>query len=337
MSVTRSARPLLLGLALSPSVGCATQAPDESPTREASAQLLALVSVEQLASGGSMQTNVSAKFLRVSSGEREAADHVVGARPALPPVGECVPLRELEWDVETRELSPTPMSEPRDVHDLLRALEGTRGLDLLDVGDVVLRVRGDAGHHELWLAPRAFPDVGEVVSGVFYTSPDASQPLPTPGSYAVTGTGSASADAFALEVIAPPTIEGLGVGGVRVVPPDEAEEPIARVDAGRDLALTWTGSDPSTDVVYVDVGGTEPHRCTFADEGSAVLPGALVVRSAEPEAAGELQLVVHRFRELRDALPSVDAGEASLALVRFDLARSVRVELVEAVGEQRTP
>jgi hypothetical protein len=353
----RSAHSLVLSLVASSAVGCATQAPDEASLSDASSQLVALVSVEQLEAGGATRTNVSAKFVRVVDTDRDAIDRVIGGRPALPSVGECVPLRELDWAARPGELRSLDggTDEARTLADLLRKLDGTRGfegvrggLELLDVGDVILRVRdasgarGDDAGADLWLAPRAFPDVGEVVSGVFYTSPDASRPIPVPARYAVSGTGSASADPFVLELSAPGALDELTIDGASLSRATQSAEPGLEllqaaqglvVRAGRDLVLAWSAAAISSDLVYVDIGGAEPHRCTFIDDGHAILPGALLAAHDNDPAGqtSELQLSVHRLRELRGPLatnePRAANEEPATALVRFDLARTVRLEL----------
>jgi hypothetical protein len=353
----RSVQSLVLSLAASSAVGCATQAPDEAVGADPSSELVALVSVEQLEAAGSTRTNVSAKFVRLGDSDRDAIDRVIGGRPNLPAVGECVPLRELDWAARPGE--PRALEggneDVRSVADLVRQLDGYRGfegvrggLELLDVGEVILRVHdsskvyGDAERADLWLAPRAFPDVGEVVSGVFYTSPDASQPIAVPAHYTVSGTGSASADPFVLELSAPAALDELTVQGTRLShrgPSSEPDLERAHVDQGitvhpgRDLVLAWGSSTGPSDVVYVDVGGVDPHRCTFIDDGHAILPGTLLtphdVGSASQST--ELQLSVHRFRELREPIAASESRdpneEPAMALVRFDLARTVRLEL----------
>lgn len=359
----RLAQPLVLGLAASSAVACASQAPDESTANDASSQLVALVSVEQLEAGGSTRTSVSAKFLRHGDTDREAVDRVIGGRPSLPSAGECVPLRELDWESRPGELRGPEgaVSDARSLADLVRQLDGSRGfeavrggLELLDVGDVILRVRdnsseaADGQGADLWLAPRAFPDVGEVVSGVFYTSPDASQPIPVPARYAVSGTGSTSADPFVLELSAPAALDGLTIDGSSLprsraisdpgLEPPQAE-PSLVVRPGRDLVLAWSPAVGASDLVYVDIGGAEPHRCTFIDDGHAILPGALI--DADPKApTSELQLSVHRFRELREPIattePRAAGDEPATALVRFDLGRTVRLELSTVGAESVT-
>lgn len=353
----RSAPSLVLSLAAASAVGCANQAPDEASASDASSQLVALVSVEQLEAGGATRTNVSAKFVRVGDTDRDAIDRVIGGRPALPGVGECVPLRELDWAARSGEPRSLDGStdEARTLADLLQKLDGSRGfegvrggLELLDVGDVILRVHdasnahGDGDGADLWLAPRAFPDVGEVVSGVFYTSPDASRPIPVPARYAVSGTGSASADPFVLELSAPSALDELTLDGASLPRTVQSAEPGLDlvqpeqgivVRAGRDLVLAWSAATGASDLVYVDIGGAEPHRCTFIDDGHAILPGGLLAaHDTDPAAQStELQLSVHRFRELREPVTTNETRtaneEPSTALVRFDLARTVRLEL----------
>lgn len=349
MFVSLSTRSLALTLAATSALGCATQGPGEGAqgdTSESSSELVAWISVEQLHSADQSHTNVSAKFLRVAEHEREAIDQLLGARPALPSVGECAPIRELDWASSGPESSA---AEGATGLDALTSRGGVAflvpsrpldavpsGLELLDVGDVILRVRDRTDLGDLWLAPRAFPEIGELVSGVFYTSPDASRALPVPAHYAVRGTGSSAAEAFLLDVAAPSVLSGLNVGGAPLAEVshsselDEQREPHESpvvVHSAGELVISWAASAPSSDVIYVDIGGSEPHRCSFVDDGRAIVPASLLWGSASDPSASPLQLplTIHRFRELREAItvgePGATSDEQATALVRFDLDR----------------
>ena len=110
---------------------------------------------------GAVQTNVSAKFMRLSTpADPDLAERVVGSKLDQPSVGAC---RRLATETVIRKT---------------RALNfGT--IELIDVGDVTLRI----GAAAMPLAARAFPDVGDLVSGMFYTSRDATSDLPAAATY----------------------------------------------------------------------------------------------------------------------------------------------------------
>jgi hypothetical protein len=51
----------------------------------------------------------------------------------------------------------------------------------------------------------------EIVSGIFYTSPNTSHPIPVPAHYTVNGTNSTSTDPFVLELSTPNTLDELTI------------------------------------------------------------------------------------------------------------------------------
>jgi hypothetical protein len=214
----------------------------------------------------------------------------------------------------------TPLATEADV--------GAR-LDLLDVGDITLRVTAvEQAAIDIPLAPRAFPDIGDLASGVFYTSPDASRDLPAPGSYAMSGTGALALDAFVIEVSAPSAPQNVRVESARAgVGPSNG-----RVAHGDDLTLTWDRVLPhdggAQRLVYIDVSGTSAYRCAFADEGAATLPGAIV--DAE-DIDGSVTVAIHRLEERLAPVQEQD-GQLTAATVRFDLAHAIRVDI-----DQRVP
>jgi hypothetical protein len=273
-----------------------------------------VVAVERVRTADGAQTSVGAKFMR-HAGLPEAAERLVGSRLLLPESGECTSVADLE-DVDV-ELTGGGAAAA--------ALENE--VELIDVGDVALATDltlesaiGPSARQPfvVHLTPRAFPDVGELVSGVFYTSPDLAAPLPAPGRYAIEGTGAAAAAPFVLEADAPAEPGDVLLDGVSLSRGAEAVR-------GADVLVTWssaTSEARSSDRVYVDVQAAdgEVHRCAFEDTGSAVLPGGLI-------AAPSVAVAVHRLRETTMALPSEigDEGEPGRVVVRFDLAVVGRV------------
>jgi len=308
---------------------CTGEVPDEGASDDDSAthsleSWIVVERVESDAGSPAVRTNVSAKFVHVGENDLDMARRLVGAGPQIPAPGTCVELSSLEE----------------------RSIPGSRSalsVDLVDVGDVSLAIQGEDDTTKMSLAPRAFPDIGDFVSGVFYTSPDAALGLPAPAAYRIGATGSPSMQGFDIDVLAPEAPSGLAVAGTTI---DAAEEEAApatiEVAKGRDLELGWAASsrEATESLVYVDVrAGGEAHRCTFADAGSAVLPGAML-----SEADGEATVTVHRLtervatiqwseepegqRRFGDGVPKVSTDEAKEARVMFDFARVVRLSIV---------
>lgn len=269
-------------------MGCTTEALEDNDDEAEARPLEAWVVLERTDADGQVRTNVSAKFVQLSEGDRALAFKLVGVRPAIPAAGECVSLASLE------EL------------EMLPAQTGPMSADLVDAGDVTLSVRSEEGSREIKLAPRAFPDVADLVSGVFYTSPDADIALPPAARYALGATGSGVVDGFSVEVDAPksPVIHS-----------------VSDVTVGSDIQLTWDAGAAESSV-YVDFRGATTHRCTFADNGAAVLPREMLSAADRGEATLTLHRLVERSLPVETVEPSEEAREAT---VLFDFARSVRL------------
>lgn len=295
-------RGLLFLAAALPSLllGCTTQAIGDADDEAEARPLEAWVVLERVESDaplggdadGQVRSNVSAKFVQLSEGDRALAFKLVGVRPSIPAVGECVSLASLE------ELERIP------------AQAGAMSADLVDAGDVTLSVRSAEGSQEIKLSPRAFPDVADLVSGVFYTSPDADMALPPAARYSLGATGSASVDGFSVEVDAPSSPIITSVSDVAV---------------GSDIHLTWDASSSAATPdgnVYVDFRGSTTHRCTFADKGEALLPREMLSAADRGEATLTLHRLVERALPVESSDGSEDVREAT---VLFDFARSVRL------------
>ena len=184
---------------------------------------------------------------------------------------------------------------------------GLAAFELLDAGEVTLV----AGSAVTTLAPRAFPTITDSISGVVYTTRDrAAAPLPAASSYTVAATGSSALEAVSGEGQAPALLADVELAG-------EPFESIETAPAGRDLTLRWTPGAVG-DRVYVELVGTEPSTCAFADEsGKGTIPV-----SALP-AQGSAVVSIHRLREATFS----DLGLAQGALrFDFELSGSVTFE-----------
>jgi hypothetical protein len=264
----------------------------DDTTDAAGAMTAGAVSVERLVTGEGAQTNVSAKFMRLGSPvDADVAARVVGAKIDVPAVGAC-----------------------RRVTDAARVSNGLGSIELIDVGDVTLHT----GSARMPLAVRAFPDVGDLVSGMFYTSLDAASDLPAGATYTLEGTGAGSVDRFTVEAEAPPPLDDVRVSGAPLLDS-------VTVEPGAPVTIQWsTASTPggtrSGDLVLVDASADSGAsvRCTFADRGFGVLPASALGSAS----AGAMTLTVHRVRERSFMATGIDAGE-----IRFDLSVMGRVSV----------
>jgi hypothetical protein len=312
--VLRDPRSLVAPLAIAAvsvaATGCATQAASEG--EEPSSTVEAVVHLERTATDEGASTSVSAKFMRLLPSDRATAERLVGTRVVLPAVGECAPASALSDTAGAK-------------------LKGT--IELVDVGDLTLTARPtDGAQSDITLAPRAFPDVGDLASGVFYTSPDGTRDLPVPAKLTLRATGASAVEPFSIDLDAPAAPRNVRIGGRGFVGPfsDASSAPgdAPRIEGGREVTVEWdTTPSEAGDLVYVELhyaGSTrEPVRCAFHDVGTATLPAALVPADVKGDVLATLSL--HRLREQEVRHELADKQGAETMTIRFDLARSGRV------------
>jgi len=326
-------RVLIVGALFLVGAGCTPQAPDERGLEEDTdtRRIHAVVVVERVDSREGSRGNVSAKFMRVSSADLALAERLVGSRPLLPDATECVALANLEQAEAQAQRAAISVER---IRPFVAPVHGEVSVDLLDVGDVRLTVMSGAAKAgddpiDLELAPRAFPDVGDVASGVFYTSPDANQAFPIPADYHVVSTGADAVEGFDLDVVAPRAPSALRIAG-KALDDDALGADSVTIRRGFDVPVEWAGGTGEADSVYLDVRGETSFRCAFPDTGSLILPAELL-RSVDNDAeTHDLTLTVHRLAERRAPVSfHRSGGDASAidAVVRFDLARVLHLEV----------
>jgi hypothetical protein len=295
-----------LSLACAGLAGCAEGALGaDVPSERAQSAAEALVLVERtdFAAGTALlreddpaseaRSNVTAKVVRLAAGaDRAFALEVVGASLEGPALGTCRP-------VSSATLEP----------------DRGRAIELLPIGELSLEIDG-ASSARVPLATRAFPDVGELVSGVFYTSEDSGLELPSGARYRLR---SADLSEPIVEERAPELPRNVRVAG-------EPLEVGAVLRVGEPIELSWD-REGRGDRVIVELSSPSgvAVRCALGDEGWGRLPaGAL--DSFVP--GDEVLLAVHRVRSVfaragADAV--IEPAEGVLvpfdgADVRFDFA-----------------
>ncbi|WP_437325762.1 hypothetical protein [Sorangium sp. So ce381] len=248
--------------------------------------------------GAGAVTNVLAKFMRLSSAmDPELAEGAVGKPFVLPSAGSCMVL------------SPAADDEAAS------SISSLSPIELLDAGDVTMKTEST----EMPLAARAFPDVGALVFGVFYTSRDATSDLPAPARYVFESSGSGQLDRFAFEADAPAGPEEVRIGDAELA--DGVD-----LDAGVGAVVQWRADEGgrARDVIYVDV--TSAHgatvRCAFKDTGRGVIPGSLLDPSTLGPLPANATLALHRTRQVPFNASGIDLGE-----VRFDLSVNGRARI----------
>jgi hypothetical protein len=171
-------------------------------------------------------------------------------------------------------------------------------VELLDAGDLAI----DAGTPTS-LAPRAFPTVTDLVSGVVYTTRDRdAERLPAAADYRVTASGG-SFQAFSTQAAAPAELENVSVDGVALAD-------LSVLGARAPLALSWLPGE-GRDLVYVELtspSGQPALLCAFRDDaGAATIPSGFV------PASGRGTFGVHRLRTVQ-----FQAEGLARAELRFD-------------------
>jgi len=309
-----------LSLTAAFAVGCTTPVVDDVADASGAMTEGVLLVERTISADGAAETNVSAKFMRLSTpADPELAERIVGSTLELPPVGACRP------------------TTTERVNGKTRALGSLGAIELIDVGDVTLRIHplapaqpGEAHAASVMsLAARAFPDVGDLVSGMFYTSRDATSDLPAGATYTLEGSGSALVDRFTIEAEAPAAPEDVRVGDVAL-----ADGPV--LAAAESALIHWraaeAGDKGREDVVLVDVSASSGAsvRCAFRDTGRAALPAWVFDVGALGPLPAVALLAVHRVRERSFSVSGLDAGA-----VRFDLSVVGRVAVT--TGPQAGP
>jgi hypothetical protein len=279
---------------------------DEAAVEATEQAIRAKVSVQRTAAAtaadqpaGQLSTHVAARFVRVSGGlDFETAERIIGTGEldAAAPYG-CA------WRDGT-----LPFGRGASSHG---------AIELLEMGDIVLR----AGADRLALAPRAFPDVGELVSGVVYTSRDGSADLPDATTYELEVNGPGD-EVFTVLAEAPAAPRGLRLGGAALTDGDDLV-----FAANEALEIAW---EPSAaiqgDRIYVTVSDDDDGQafsCVFPETGSASIPAGLLAFAA----GTQLDFIVHRHRRASVELPSLHPDHAGSAIVDFDFAVAFRAVL----------
>jgi hypothetical protein len=244
----------------------------------------ALISVERSTPVDALETpraTALAGFVRVPAiVDPKSVMNLVGLGLELPPAGQCA--RAARGPDATTPLAPLGRVE------------------FLEAGDVTLSAGGSA----TVLAPRAFPTVTDLVSGVVYTTRDRSaDPLPAGARYALNTEGALAIPPLAVVERAPAALDGATIGGLPV-----AE--VSSIATTRPIDLTWNVGEAG-DFVYVELSsadGAANTVCAFRDEA-----GAGTVPPAAHDSVGPGTLSLHRARSREFLSPGISRGE-----LRFD-------------------
>jgi len=285
-ALSKASAVLLASISLA-ACGGADPAPADEPT-----SLQAVLSIERMEDAGHASTSSAsamAQFvvLPADANADETLD-AAGLRSQLPDRRGC---SEVAADMSPRGGAAGSPSL-------------TEQLELLEAGEGSIQADGTLTR----LALNLFPSSGSA-SGVIYTTPDQSAPLPPDARYAIRATGSYAIPPLDIQQDAPGTLRDVTVGGVPL-------ERATSVSLGQPLDITWAEGEHS-DRVFVELAGSDTTIvCNFADEdGSGSVPSALTTKLG----SDSVRLAVHRVREsVRSQEPTRAEALILETMVRFD-------------------
>lgn len=285
----------LVGLAGSLLVACGGAQPapaDEAPSLQA---VLSIERIEDVNDAASSSASAMAEFVILpADADAHATLDAAGLRTQLP---------------ERRGCSEAAGLRGGDGGALF-----PEQLELLEAGDVSIQADGNVTRLALYL----FPPSGSA-SGVIYTTPDRSAPLPPGASYSISATGSDAIPPLTIREDAPSAPRDVTVGGVPL-------EGAVSLPAGQPWDFTWAEGEPGDRMLLEISGGESSVLCSFADDdGSGSVPASLTPRLGGDNA----RIALHRVRETTQAqeAPRQDALILE-TMVRFDfgLTSTVRVD-----------
>jgi hypothetical protein len=232
--------------------------------------------------------------------------------PASPADGDVPASKTLDSDVSLEQVLPGARAEGDvPVDNAAEPLEEEAALQ-------EAAPRGDAAQPlTLSLAPRAFPGLSSLASGVMYTSRDRDIPLPAGAEYQVEIEGSPQVPAMNLIGTAPAFLSGVTVGGTPI-------EQVSELNVGSPIDLTWDIGQ-TDDLIVVDVSDVQEGRallrCSYSDgAGAGTVPWVAVLGSLSSDSRAAIR--VHRLRVVETKSSSVDGARGELRF-DFELTRNV--------------
>lgn len=327
-------------------------------TADNQATPIAHVDIEHSTNVGFASSRAIAHFVysrdeRGTRGTAALSAVLTGARSSIPDPGRCLDLTS-RWSVSsgpvelleagTVTIHTTPVVAPSgnedEAHETAELEGGSHELALNeraevaahpdnggdvndDVQSAALNAGSDASRRvqdpvTISLAPRAFPGVSSVASGVMYTSRDRETPLPAQADYRVDIEGSFQVPSMTLRGTAPAYLSHVTVGGTPL-------EQLNALSVGSPIDITWDIGD-AEDLVVVDVAapldGRAVLRCSYSDAAGAGTVPWVTPLSSLAQDYNQAVLHIHRLRVVET---SVEAPIAARGELRFDfeLTRNV--------------
>lgn len=297
-------------LALVAGLGCSTTVSGETEGGEpgTTRALIRIERIETLEPEGARALAL-AHFAQVNNATPQRALELLDLREVLPEVGSCLDGRT----------EPTTAGGSLTAAGALAAAAGEPSavwtasgqVELLEAGEVTISTPTQITS----LAPRAFPTVRDLVSGVVYSTRDqAAEPLPSGMPYRVSASGSSVLAPFDVTAEAPEALAGVQLG-------DLSLGELSELSLGASLPLRWSPGQAGDWVVFELTDGLSRVVCSFDDRaGQGLVPGGAVEGSGL--SSGFATLSVHRVRVATFGDEATTLGE-----IRFDFELATKVLL----------
>ncbi len=290
-------RPRSLGAAavcaLVAGLGCSTTVSGEPEAGElgATRALIRIERIETLAPDGA-RAFALAHFAQVNSATPKRTLELLDLGEALPEIGSCVDGRAAG-------------AEPSV------AWSSAGQVELLEAGEVTISTPTQITS----LAPRAFPTVRDLVSGVVYSSRDqAAEPLPSGTPYRVSASGSSVLAPLDVMAEAPEALAQLQVS-------DLSLSELSELPLGASVPLSWAAGQAGDWVVFELTDGLSRVVCSFDDRaGRGLVPASVVEGSGLT--SGSATLSIHRVR-----VATFGDEASTLGEIRFDFEVAAPVQL----------
>lgn len=248
---------------------------------------------------GGVTVGAAGRLLRYRGVDLDSAQVLAGAR-----------------DRERGPLGCAVIDDEGQLEDALATSPPDAAVQMLDAGDVLVRVAGQT----VKMSPRYVPDIVPFVSGVIYDGEmsadielaasdgrdDARSEAPTEA--LIAGFGGQQVGRFVTAAEVPSVPRFLSIGG--------AAPASATVDAGAEMAVTWQTDETTRGTVTLTVSReTGPAiRCRVADNGKFTIPAAALGRVIDVAREESLALSVDRSRRSPFSAPGLDAAEVEVTV-----------------------
>jgi hypothetical protein len=289
--------PHTLGASALVLVGCGVGSDSPQKVPDAGSKSFARLAVVLTAPrDGGVTVGAAGRLLRYRGVDLDSAQVLAGSRDReRAPLGRCAVL-----------------DDEAQLEDALATSPPDAAVQMLDAGDVLVRVAGQT----VKMSPRYVPDIVPFVSGVVYDGEmSTDSELGSVGGREeaqteawIAGFGGQQVGRFVTAAEVPAMPRFLSIAG--------AAPAGAAMDAGADVPVSWQADDSSRGSVTLTVSReTGPGlRCRVADTGKFTIPAAALSRVLEGAREENLALSVERSRRSPFSAPGLDAAEVEVTV-----------------------